>query len=165
MIKHTGEGYYLTNMIYFAEETGWVGKWRHWYYFFSEWVKKEEMTPLIVDYVMKNPKVSLQTHKYQILLYSNKWKSKQQLWTAPKSLDKFIISDNVPSRARYCIRLIYSSDLILSRYLYIHLSLLVVWLFMGLVRKDCDMVGSLNERGVCLVTGILFMIKRVFVGS
>jgi 7-carboxy-7-deazaguanine synthase len=31
-----------------------------------EWSKKEEMTPLIVDYVMKNPKwrISLQTHKY-----------------------------------------------------------------------------------------------------
>lgn len=31
-----------------------------------EWSKKEEMTPLIVDYVMENPKwrVSLQTHKY-----------------------------------------------------------------------------------------------------
>ncbi len=31
-----------------------------------EWSKKEEITPLIVDYVMKNPKwrVSLQTHKY-----------------------------------------------------------------------------------------------------
>jgi len=31
-----------------------------------EWSKKEEMTPMIVDYVMKNPKwrVSLQTHKY-----------------------------------------------------------------------------------------------------
>ncbi|OCB75141.1 7-carboxy-7-deazaguanine synthase QueE [Flavobacterium crassostreae] len=31
-----------------------------------EWSKKEEMTPLIVDYVMKHPKwrVSLQTHKY-----------------------------------------------------------------------------------------------------
>jgi 7-carboxy-7-deazaguanine synthase len=31
-----------------------------------EWSKKEEMTPQIVDYVMKNPKwrVSLQTHKY-----------------------------------------------------------------------------------------------------
>lgn len=31
-----------------------------------EWSKKEEMTPLIVDYVMHNPKwrVSLQTHKY-----------------------------------------------------------------------------------------------------
>ena len=31
-----------------------------------EWSKKEEMTPLIVDYVLQNPKwrVSLQTHKY-----------------------------------------------------------------------------------------------------
>ena len=31
-----------------------------------EWSKKDEMTPLIVDYVMKNPKwrISLQTHKY-----------------------------------------------------------------------------------------------------
>ena len=31
-----------------------------------EWSKKEEITPLIVEYVMKNPKwrVSLQTHKY-----------------------------------------------------------------------------------------------------
>lgn len=31
-----------------------------------EWSKKEEMTPLIVDYVMNNPnwRVSLQTHKY-----------------------------------------------------------------------------------------------------
>lgn len=31
-----------------------------------EWSKREEMTPMIVDYVMKNPKwrISLQTHKY-----------------------------------------------------------------------------------------------------
>lgn len=31
-----------------------------------EWSRREEMTPLIVDYVMQNPKwrVSLQTHKY-----------------------------------------------------------------------------------------------------
>ena len=31
-----------------------------------EWSKKEQMTTLIVDYVMKNPKwkISLQTHKY-----------------------------------------------------------------------------------------------------
>ncbi|WP_188051286.1 7-carboxy-7-deazaguanine synthase QueE [Flavobacterium sp. GP15] len=31
-----------------------------------EWSKNDEMTPIIVDYVMKNPKwrVSLQTHKY-----------------------------------------------------------------------------------------------------
>ncbi|RAR71585.1 7-carboxy-7-deazaguanine synthase QueE [Flavobacterium aciduliphilum] len=35
-------------------------------YLQPEWSKKEEMTPLIVDYVMKHPKwkVSLQTHKY-----------------------------------------------------------------------------------------------------
>ena len=34
--------------------------------FSTEWSKKEEMTPQIVDYVMNNPKwrVSLQTHKY-----------------------------------------------------------------------------------------------------
>ena len=31
-----------------------------------EWSKRETMTPLIIDYVMKNPKwkISLQTHKY-----------------------------------------------------------------------------------------------------
>ena len=31
-----------------------------------EWSNREKMTPLIVDYVMKNPKwkISLQTHKY-----------------------------------------------------------------------------------------------------
>ena len=31
-----------------------------------EWSRKEKMTELIVDYVMKNPKwkISLQTHKY-----------------------------------------------------------------------------------------------------
>jgi organic radical activating enzyme len=31
-----------------------------------EWSRRDEMTPLIVDYVMKNPqwRVSLQTHKY-----------------------------------------------------------------------------------------------------
>ncbi len=31
-----------------------------------EWSRKEEMTPLIIDYVMKNPKwrISLQAHKY-----------------------------------------------------------------------------------------------------
>lgn len=31
-----------------------------------EWSKKEEMTPLIVDYIMQNPqwRISLQTHKY-----------------------------------------------------------------------------------------------------
>ena len=32
----------------------------------QEWSNKEKMTPLIVHYVMKNPKwkISLQTHKY-----------------------------------------------------------------------------------------------------
>ena len=37
------------------------------FFFFNQnGVKKEEMTPLIVEYVMNNPKwrVSLQTHKY-----------------------------------------------------------------------------------------------------
>jgi organic radical activating enzyme len=31
-----------------------------------EWSKREKMIPIIVDYVMKNPKwkISLQTHKY-----------------------------------------------------------------------------------------------------
>lgn len=35
-------------------------------YLQPEWSKKEEMTPLIIDYVMQNPKwrISLQTHKY-----------------------------------------------------------------------------------------------------
>lgn len=35
-------------------------------YLQPEWSKKEEMTPLIIDYVMNNPKwrISLQTHKY-----------------------------------------------------------------------------------------------------
>ena len=35
-------------------------------YLQPEWSKKEKMTPLIVDYVMKNPKwkISLQTHKF-----------------------------------------------------------------------------------------------------
>ena len=42
-----------------------VGK-RCQLYLQPEWSKKEKMTPLIVDYVMKNPKwkISLQTHKY-----------------------------------------------------------------------------------------------------
>jgi len=35
-------------------------------YLQPEWSNKEEMIPLIIDYVMKNPKwqISLQTHKY-----------------------------------------------------------------------------------------------------
>jgi 7-carboxy-7-deazaguanine synthase len=50
----------------FAEqEAAKVGK-RCQLYLQPEWSKKEKMTPLIVDYVMKNPKwkISLQTHKY-----------------------------------------------------------------------------------------------------
>jgi len=35
-------------------------------YLQPEWSRSKEMTPLIVDYVMNNPKweISLQTHKY-----------------------------------------------------------------------------------------------------
>ena len=35
-------------------------------YLQPEWSKRDQMIPVIVDYVMKNPKwkVSLQTHKY-----------------------------------------------------------------------------------------------------
>ena len=35
-------------------------------YLQPEWSNKEEMIPIIIDYVMKNPKwqISLQTHKY-----------------------------------------------------------------------------------------------------
>jgi organic radical activating enzyme len=35
-------------------------------YLQPEWSKSKEITPLIIDYVMKNPKwnISLQTHKY-----------------------------------------------------------------------------------------------------
>lgn len=35
-------------------------------YLQPEWSRREKMSPLIVDYVMRNPqwKVSLQTHKY-----------------------------------------------------------------------------------------------------
>jgi 7-carboxy-7-deazaguanine synthase len=50
----------------FAEqEAAKVGK-RCQLFLQPEWSKKEKMTPLIVDYVMKNPrwKISLQTHKY-----------------------------------------------------------------------------------------------------
>jgi len=35
-------------------------------YLQPEWSKKEKITPLIIDYVMNNPKwkISLQTHKF-----------------------------------------------------------------------------------------------------
>jgi 7-carboxy-7-deazaguanine synthase len=50
----------------FAEEQAQVVNDRAILFLQPEWSKKEEMTPLIVDYVMQNPKwrVSLQTHKY-----------------------------------------------------------------------------------------------------
>ena len=50
----------------FAEEQAEKVNYKAILFLQPEWSKKEEMTPLIVDYVMKNPKwrVSLQTHKY-----------------------------------------------------------------------------------------------------
>lgn len=50
----------------FAEEQAALVNDKAILYLQPEWSKKEEMTPLIVDYVMQNPKwrVSLQTHKY-----------------------------------------------------------------------------------------------------
>ena len=50
----------------FAEEQAALVNGQAILYLQPEWSKKEEMTPLIVDYVMQNPKwrISLQTHKY-----------------------------------------------------------------------------------------------------
>ena len=50
----------------FAEEQASKTNSDAFLYLQPEWSKNEEMTPLIVDYVMKNPKwrISLQTHKY-----------------------------------------------------------------------------------------------------
>jgi len=50
----------------FAEEQAQLVNSKAILFLQPEWSKKEEMTPLIVDYVMKNPqwRVSLQTHKY-----------------------------------------------------------------------------------------------------
>jgi len=50
----------------FAEEQGEKVNSKAILFLQPEWSKKEEMTPLIVDYVMNNPKwrISLQTHKY-----------------------------------------------------------------------------------------------------
>ncbi len=50
----------------FAEEQALKTNPKAILYLQPEWSKKEEMTPLIVDYVMANPKwrISLQTHKY-----------------------------------------------------------------------------------------------------
>jgi organic radical activating enzyme len=55
-----------TSDFNFAEqEAAKVGK-KCKLYLQPEWSKKEKMTPLIVNYVMKNPKwkISLQTHKF-----------------------------------------------------------------------------------------------------
>ena len=50
----------------FAEEQALLVNENTILYLQPEWSKKEEMTPIIVDYVMNNPKwrISLQTHKY-----------------------------------------------------------------------------------------------------
>lgn len=50
----------------FAEEQAAKVSGKCGLYLQPEWSKKEMMTPMIVDYVMKNPqwKISLQTHKY-----------------------------------------------------------------------------------------------------
>lgn len=50
----------------FAEEQAALVNENAILYLQPEWSKKDEMTPLIVDYVMQNPKwrISLQTHKY-----------------------------------------------------------------------------------------------------
>ncbi len=50
----------------FAEEQAALVNENAILYLQPEWSKKEEMTPIIVDYVMQNPKwkISLQTHKY-----------------------------------------------------------------------------------------------------
>lgn len=57
---------YNKNDFKFAEEqAGKVGS-KCQLFLQPEWSKKDKMTPLIVDYVMKNPQwnISLQTHKY-----------------------------------------------------------------------------------------------------
>ena len=50
----------------FAEEQSWKVNENCILYLQPEWSKRDKMIPLIVDYVMENPKwkVSLQTHKY-----------------------------------------------------------------------------------------------------
>lgn len=50
----------------FAEEQATFVNENTLLYLQPEWSKKDEVTPLIVEYVMKNPKwrISLQTHKY-----------------------------------------------------------------------------------------------------
>lgn len=57
---------YNNNDFQFAEEQAALVNNNCILYLQPEWSKREKMMPLIVDYVMKNPKwrVSLQTHKY-----------------------------------------------------------------------------------------------------
>ncbi len=57
---------YNKNDFIFAEEQALKVNQNAILFLQPEWSKKTEMTPLIVEYVMKNPKwrVSLQTHKY-----------------------------------------------------------------------------------------------------
>jgi organic radical activating enzyme len=57
---------YNNHDFIFAEEQALKTNPKAILYLQPEWSKKEEMTPLIVDYVMANPKwrISLQTHKY-----------------------------------------------------------------------------------------------------
>ncbi len=54
------------NDFKFAEEQAQKVSKDCWLYLQPEWSVKDKMTPLIVDYVMNNPKwkISLQTHKY-----------------------------------------------------------------------------------------------------
>ena len=57
---------YNNNDFKFAEEQAALVNNNCILYLQPEWSKREKMMPLIVDYVMKNPKwrISLQTHKY-----------------------------------------------------------------------------------------------------
>lgn len=57
---------YNNNDFQFAEEQAAQVNNNCMLYLQPEWSKREKMMPLIVDYVMKNPKwrISLQTHKY-----------------------------------------------------------------------------------------------------
>ena len=57
---------YNKNDFKFAEEQAALVNDNCMLFMQPEWSKKDEMIPLMVDYVMKNPKwkLSLQTHKY-----------------------------------------------------------------------------------------------------
>lgn len=57
---------YNSHDFIFAEEQAALVNEKAILFLQPEWSKRDEVTPLIVDYVMKNPKwrISLQTHKY-----------------------------------------------------------------------------------------------------